>query len=84
MLGIDGPVTYPDSKRLKENVTRLPLERIILETDSPYLPPQTHRGQRNEPAHIPAIAAAIAALKRRDTEEVGRHTTSNAKALFRI
>ena len=50
MLGIDGPVTYPNSRTLKENVVRLPLERIVLETDSPYLPPQTYRGQRNEPS----------------------------------
>jgi TatD DNase family protein len=84
VLGIDGPVTYPNSKQLKENVTRLPLERMVMETDSPYLPPQTHRGQRNEPAYIPAIAAAVADLKRRSTEEVARVTTSNAKALFRI
>ncbi len=84
VLGIDGPVTYPNSNQLKENVTRLPLERMVMETDSPYLPPQTHRGQRNEPAHIPAIAQAIADLKRRSTEEVARATTSNAKALFRI
>jgi TatD DNase family protein len=84
VLGIDGPVTYPNSKQLKENVTRLPLERIVLETDSPYLPPQTHRGQRNEPAQIPAIGAAVAELKHRSAEEVARVTTINAKALFRI
>jgi len=84
MLGVDGPVTYPNSKVLKENVTRMPLERIVLETDSPYLPPQTHRGQRNEPSHIPTIAGAIAELKHRALEEVAHQTTLNAKALFRI
>jgi len=84
VLGIDGPVTYPNSKMLKENVTRLPLERMILETDSPYLPPQTHRGERNEPAHIPVIAEAIGSLKRKTTEDVARQTTANARALFRI
>lgn len=84
VLGIDGPVTYPNSKILKENVTRMPLERMVLETDSPYLPPQTHRGERNEPAHIPAIAAQVADLKHKSLEEVGRQTTLNAKALFRI
>jgi TatD DNase family protein len=84
VLGIDGPVTYPNSKQLKENVTRLPLERMILETDSPYLPPQAHRGERNEPAHIPAIAAAVAELKRRSTEEIAQVTTLNAKTLFRV
>ncbi len=84
MLGVDGPVTYPNSKLLKENVTRLPLERIVLETDAPYLPPQTHRGERNEPSHIPAIAEAVATLKHRSTEDIAHHTTRNAKALFRI
>jgi TatD DNase family protein len=84
VLGIDGPVTYPNSEQLKENVTRLPLERMVLETDSPYLPPQSHRGQRNEPAYIPTIAAAVADLKRRSIEEVARATTTNAKALFRL
>ncbi len=84
MLGVDGPVTYPNSKVLKENVTRLPLERMVLETDSPYLPPQSHRGQRNEPVYIPAIAEAIGSLKHKTTEEVARQTTLNAKALFRL
>jgi TatD DNase family protein len=84
VLGIDGPVTYPNSKVLKENVTRLPLERMILETDSPYLPPQTHRGERNEPAYIPVIAEAIAELKHKATSDVARQTTANARALFRL
>lgn len=84
MLGIDGPVTYPNSKVLKENVSRLPLERMVLETDSPYLPPQSHRGQRNEPLHIPAIAEAIATLKYKTKDIVAEHTTRNARALFRL
>jgi TatD DNase family protein len=84
MLGIDGPVTYPNSAVLKEIVTRLPLERIVLETDSPYLPPQTYRGQRNEPSYIPIIAEAIALLKHQTTDAVARHTTRNARALFRM
>ncbi len=84
MLGIDAPLTYPNSKQLKENVTRLPLERMILETDSPYLPPQAQRGKRNEPAYIPIVAEAMGELKRKSTDEIARQTTANAKALFRI
>jgi TatD DNase family protein len=84
LLGIDGPVTYPNSTVLKENVVRLPLERIVLETDSPYLPPQTYRGGRNEPSYIPIIADAIALLKHKTVEEIGRQTTFNAKSLFRL
>jgi TatD DNase family protein len=84
MIGIDGPVTYPNSKVLRENVLRLPLERMILETDAPYLPPQSHRGQRNEPAYIPIFVEAIADIKHKTVDEVSRQTTLNAKALFRL
>jgi TatD DNase family protein len=84
MLGVDGPVTYPNSKMLKENVVRLPLERIVLETDSPYLPPQATRGQRNEPSAIAIIADTIGLLKHKTNDEIARQTTLNAKALFRI
>ncbi len=84
VLGVDGPVTYPNSKSLKDVVYRMPLERMVLETDSPYLPPQTHRGERNEPSYIPAIASQVADLKHKSLEEVARQTTLNAKALFRI
>ena len=84
MLGVDGPVTYPNSPALKDVMVRMPLERLVLETDSPYLPPQTYRGQRNEPSHIPAIAEEVAALKRKTIDEIARQTTLNAKALFRL
>lgn len=84
MLGIDGPVTYPNGKKLQENVSRMPLERLILETDSPYLPPQTYRGQRNDPSYIPIIAEAVGTLKHKTIGEIARQTTANAQALFRI
>lgn len=84
MLGIDGPVTYPSAKLLQQNVLRLPLERIVLETDSPYLPPQTHRGQRNEPSYLPAVADAIAFIKRKSLTDVAERTSRNARALFRL
>jgi TatD DNase family protein len=84
LLGFDGPVTYPSSKALKEVVTRMPLQRMVLETDSPYLPPQTHRGQRNDPSHLPAIGEAIATLKRKTPADVARVTSENARNLFRL
>jgi TatD DNase family protein len=84
VLGFDAPVTYPSAKGLQEVVKRMPLQRMVLETDSPYLPPQTHRGQRNEPAYLPATAEAIADLKRKDTAEVAAMTTQNANNLFRL
>ena len=84
LLGFDGPVTYPSSKLLKEVVSRMPLQRMVLETDSPYLPPQTRRGQRNEPAYLAAIAEEIGALKRKSTADIAKATTENARALFRL
>lgn len=84
LIGVDGPVTYPNSKVLQQVVRQMPLERLVLETDSPYLPPQSHRGQRNDPSFIPAIAAAIAPLKHTTLDEVARITSQNATSLFRI
>ncbi len=84
VLGFDAPVTYPSSKLLKEVVMRMPLQRMVLETDSPYLPPQTHRGQCNEPSYLPAVAEAIAEIKRKTTADVSQTTTQNARNLFRL
>jgi len=83
-LGIDGPLTYPNSKQLRENVAQIGLDRLVLETDSPYLPPQSHRGQRNEPHYLPAVAAEIASVKKISREAVAAATTANARALFRL
>jgi len=84
MLGIDGPVTYPNSLTLQGCIRQAPLDRLVLETDAPYLPPQKRRGQRNEPACIPMIAEAIGQLKHMPVEDVARQTTSNAKAFYRL
>jgi len=83
-LGVDAPVTYPSARLLQQNVLRLPLERMVLETDSPYLPPQTQRGKRNEPSYLPVVAAAVGSLKRKTLEDVAAQTTRNARALFRL
>ena len=84
LLGVDGPATYPSAKPLQDIIRRMPVERLVLETDSPYLPPQTHRGQRNEPCYLPAIGAVIADLKHQTAEALAVRTTANARALFRI
>lgn len=65
-------------------VREAPLDRLVLETDAPYLTPVPHRGERNESAHIPLIAAKIAELKGITIEEVATATTNNAKTLFGI
>lgn len=84
LLGIDGPVTYPSAKTLKEAVAAMPLASLILETDCPYLPPQEYRGQRNEPAYLPLIAREVARLKNISPETVESVTTATARRLFRL
>ena len=77
-------MTYPNSKRAKRVASHLPLDRMLIETDCPYLTPQAHRGQRNEPAYVHDVAEEIAALRGIDAAEVARATTENAKRLFAI
>ena len=62
----------------------LPIERILLETDCPFMPPQAHRGKRNEPAFIPLIAQKIAEIRDLSVDELGEQLTSNARRLFQI
>jgi len=83
-FGIGGPVTYKNGKDKQALVASLPREKILLETDSPYLPPHPHRGERNEPAFIPLIAAKVGEIWGMTGEEVGLLTTTNAKRLFGI
>ena len=81
-IGMDGPVTLRKAEDLHEVARTVPLDRLILETDGPYLTPQPHRGQRNEPAYIPLIAARIAKLKGLAIEQIAEATTTNAETLF--
>ena len=83
-IGVDGPVTYPKNDGLREAVAAAGLGRLVLETDSPYLPVQSARGKRNEPAAVVAIAAAVAKVFGVGKEEVARATTANARALYRF
>lgn len=82
-VGIGGVVTFKNS-RLAETVRDIPLEKILLETDAPYLAPVPYRGRRNESAYIPVIAAKIAEIKGTDPGEVAAVTTANALKMFRI
>ena len=84
MIGIDGPITFSNARKLPEIVARVPLESILLETDCPYLAPQPHRGKRNEPAYLPMIAQRVAEIRGISVEEVARVTTASACALFRL
>jgi len=82
MLGVGGAVTFKKSDALREAVRLAPLDRLLLETDCPYMTPHPYRGKRNEPAHIPHIAEAVAQAKGLTVEEVATATTENALRIF--
>ena len=81
-LDVGGPLTYPKNGALRAAVKAAPLERILLETDCPYLTPVPYRGRRNEPAYVRFVAEAIAELKGIELEFVAEQTTLNAIQLF--
>lgn len=83
-LGIGGVITFTNAKKLKEVVEYIPIESILLETDSPYLSPVPNRGKRNTSLNIPYIAKEIAAIKRISYDEVIEITNKNARKLFNI
>lgn len=83
-LGFDGPVTYKNAKRALEVLRITPPDRILLETDSPYLPPVPHRGERNDSRFLPYVANVVAEIKGMSVEELARLTTENGKRLFQI
>lgn len=81
-IGIGGVVTFKNARKLKEVVDVLPVERILLETDCPYLAPVPNRGKRNSSLNLPYVAAAVAELKGLTPEEVIRITDENARNLY--
>lgn len=82
MIGVTGPVTYKNADLKREVIQAIPLDRLLIETDSPYLAPVPHRGQRNEPAYVARIADKIAEIHSKDPAEIAEITTSNAAKLF--
>lgn len=83
-LSVAGPVTYPKAERLREVAREMPLERLLIETDAPYLAPQPHRGKRNEPAYVVETAGCLAEIRGLPVGELERLTAANARRLFRI
>ena len=81
-LGIGGTLTFKNNKKTKELVKNLPLEKIVLETDCPYLTPVPFRGKRNEPIYTKYVAEEVARIKEISVEEVIRVTTENAKKIY--
>jgi TatD DNase family protein len=83
-ISFSGIVTFKNAKQLKEVAQRVPLERILIETDAPYLAPVPHRGKLNQPAYVKHVAEEIAMLRGISLDEVGRGTTENFKRLFKM
>lgn len=83
-IGVGGVITFKNGRKLRETVAAIPLEKIVLETDSPYLAPQLYRGKRNSSLYLPYMAQAIADIKEIDVERVYEQTYENAHRLYGI
>lgn len=83
-ISLGGPVTFKNAKKPKEVAIQVPLDRLLIETDCPYLAPHPYRGKRNEPSYVRLVAEQIADLKGISLEEVAQITTANAKKVFGI
>jgi TatD DNase family protein len=83
-LSFGGPITYPRANKLRRLVQTLPLERILLETDSPDQPLANHRGERNEPAYLPEVLTTLAELRQQNAEEIANVIMHNTLSLFKI
>lgn len=83
-LGFTGPITYKKADETRAIAARVPLDRLLVETDGPFLTPTPYRGKRNEPAYIPYIVERLAALHLMNAEEMAHITTENAERLFNL
>jgi TatD DNase family protein len=83
-ISLGGPVTFKNAKRPKQVAKEIPLNRLLIETDCPYLAPHPFRGKRNEPAYVKLVAEEIAELKEVEFEQLAKQTTANAKEIFGI
>jgi TatD DNase family protein len=83
-IGVGGPVTFKNARRLPEIIPRLPLSCLVIETDAPYLAPHPYRGKRNEPAYVVLVAERLAQLYGIPRDELARQVTENTLRLFRL
>jgi TatD DNase family protein len=81
-IGIGGPVTYRNAQNRHDLATVIPLENMVLETDAPFLAPQPHRGERNEPSYLKHIAVMVAGLRKIDCQKISQMTGQNAERLL--
>jgi TatD DNase family protein len=84
LISLAGPVTYPNARALPEVARFVPGDRLVIETDCPFLPPQGYRGQRNEPAYLAVTAAKVAELRGEPMEQLAARCSANACALFGV
>ncbi|MDJ1110334.1 MULTISPECIES: TatD family hydrolase [Staphylococcaceae] len=84
VISLGGPVTFKNAKQPKEVAKHVPLDKLLVETDAPYLTPHPYRGKRNEPMHVKLVAEEIAELRGITLEEVALQTTANAERLFKM
>jgi TatD DNase family protein len=84
MISCAGNITFSKAQQIRDSVARVPLDRILIETDSPFLAPVPYRGQRNEPAFVKEVARQIAELRGLSTEDVGRRTSQNFYQFFSL
>jgi TatD DNase family protein len=81
-IGVTGPVTYNGASKRQELISKLPLNKLLIETDAPFLTPVPNRGKRNEPAYVAFIADKIAEILSTTREQVAEVTTANSARLF--
>lgn len=84
LISLAGPVTYPNARALPEVARFVPADRLVVETDCPFLPPQGHRGRRNEPAYLVLTAARVAELRGEPLQTLGPRMGDNARRLLRV
>jgi TatD DNase family protein len=83
-IGLGGPVTFTTARKAKDVAKLVPLDRVLLETDCPYLAPTPHRGKTNQPGYLPLVAQEIARIKSMPVDDIVQSCTTNAKNLFRL
>jgi TatD DNase family protein len=82
-ISLAGIITFPKAAELRDTIRVVPIDRLLTETDSPFLAPVPHRGKRNEPGHVTRVVAALAGLYDMDARELGKRTAANFHTLFR-
>ena len=83
-MGFDGPVTYKNARKVQSVLHSCPIERILIETDSPFLSPVPMRGKRNDPGNLKYICGKIAEIKGRELDDMAAITLENGRRLFNI